>query len=154
MKKIPLLSLLLLLGMGIILTACHSEADETSADVVQMSAIIATMKAGTWHITNYVDHGVDKTSNFTDFEFTFDSGNALTATNGTNIYTGFWTVTNTPNDDQSPNNNIDFNITFSAPAHFEDITDDWDVVSRTETKIVLIDVGGSGSVDNLTFEKN
>lgn len=154
MKKLSLLSLSLLLGIGNLLISCHSEEDLTAADIVQMTAITNTMKQGTWRVTNYVDHGTDKTDNFTDFDFTFDSGNALTATNGTNTYTGFWSVTNTANDDQSPNNNIDFNITFSAPAHFEDITDDWDVVTRSDTKIVMIDVGSSGTVDNITFEKN
>lgn len=149
MKKLILLSFIYLT-----LLSCHSEEDETAADTLQIIAITTAMQQGTWHVTNYLDHGDDKTDNFTGFNFTFAAGNALTATNGTNTYTGIWTVTDTPNDDQSPNNKIDFNITFSAPAHFEDITDDWDIVSRTATKIVMIDIGSSGSVDNITFEKN
>lgn len=35
------------------------------------------------------------------------------------------------------------------------LSDDWDVLERTDTKIRLIDVsGGNGGTDYLTFEKN
>ena len=37
-------------------------------------------------------------------------------------------------------NDLDFNIAFTTPANFVDLTDDWDIVSRTDTKIQLIDV--------------
>jgi hypothetical protein len=79
----------------------------------------------------------------------------LTATNGTNTFTGFWSVTSNNSNDDSPNNDLDFNILFASPANFEDLSDDWDIVSRTTTKIELIDVsGGNGGTDYLTFEKN
>jgi hypothetical protein len=38
---------------------------------------------------------------------------------------------------------------------FEDLNDDWDIISRSSTKIELIDIsGGNGGTDYLTFEKN
>jgi hypothetical protein len=44
---------------------------------------------------------------------------------------------------------------FASPADFADLSDDWDVVSRTDSKVQLIDVsGGNGGTDYLTFEKN
>lgn len=45
---------------------------------------------------------------------------------------------------------------FSSPAVFADeLTDDWDIISYSATKIQLIDVsGGNGGTDYLTFEKN
>jgi hypothetical protein len=50
---------------------------------------------------------------------------------------------------------LDFNIAFTAPANFLELTYDWDIQSRTDTKIELIDVsGGNGGTDYLTFEKN
>jgi hypothetical protein len=50
---------------------------------------------------------------------------------------------------------LDFNITFSAPANFVDLTDDWDIVSYSNTTISLIDVsGGNGGTDTLVFTKN
>jgi hypothetical protein len=154
MKKQSLLSISILLILFNIMVSCHSEEDLAAGDLVKMTTIKNIMKVGTWRVTSYVDHGADKTDHFAGFSFTFEAGDALTATNGTNTYTGFWTVTNTDDDDQTPNDNINFNILFSAPAHFEDITDDWDIVSQTANKVVMIDVGGSGNVDNITFEKN
>ena len=50
---------------------------------------------------------------------------------------------------------IDFNIFFSAPADFAELSDDWDIISHTALKIELIHVsGGNGGTDLLTFEKN
>ena len=38
--------------------------------------------------------------------------------------------------------------------NFEELNDDWDVVSQSATKIELIDVsGGNGGTDYLTFER-
>jgi hypothetical protein len=49
---------------------------------------------------------------------------------------------------------IDFNIFFASPEKFSELSDDWNIVSHTATKIELIDVsGGDGDTDLLTFEK-
>ena len=81
------------------------------------------------------------------------------ASNGSNTVTGTWSVTDDSNssDDSSSDDDIDFNIFFPVPetSDFEDLNDDWDVVSTTPTRIRLMDVsGGDGSTDMLTFEKN
>lgn len=49
---------------------------------------------------------------------------------------------------------IDFNIFFSAPVDFAELSEDWNIVSYTATKIELIhQSGGNGDTDLLTFEK-
>ena len=68
-------------------------------------------------------------------------------------------VTNDSNsdDDSSSDDDIDFNILFPVPDSndFEDLNDDWDIVSSSSTRIDLIDIsGGNGETDMLTFEKN
>jgi hypothetical protein len=46
-------------------------------------------------------------------------------------------------------------IGFASPASFVEISDDWEVIENTSTKIRLQDVsGGNGGTDLLTFEKN
>lgn len=53
------------------------------------------------------------------------------------------------------NYDIDFNIYFNLSNEFEDLNDDWDLISRSDSKIELFDVsGGNGGTDYLTFEKN
>ena len=48
---------------------------------------------------------------------------------------------------------LDFNINFNLTNEFEELNDDWDIVSYTTNKIELIDIsGGNGGTDNLVFE--
>jgi predicted nucleotidyltransferase len=49
---------------------------------------------------------------------------------------------------------IDFNIAFSSPSDFEELSEDWEIISQTATKIELRHVsGGGGGTDLLTFGK-
>ena len=83
------------------------------------------------------------------------SNGKLTASNSSNTYTGSWSVTKDDSNDDNPSNDLDFNIAFTSPENFVDLTDDWNIVSRTDTKIQLVSVsGGGGGTDYLTFEKN
>jgi len=65
-------------------------------------------------------------------------------------------VTNSDSNDDSPDDNdLDFNINFNLTNNFEDLNDDWDIISQSDTKIELTDVsGGNGGTDFLTFERN
>lgn len=49
---------------------------------------------------------------------------------------------------------IDFNIFFAAPADFNELSEDWNIISYSSNKIELIHIsGGNGGTDLLTFEK-
>lgn len=134
-------------------TASFCSRDEIQYSNVDVSPIVSGMSQGTWRITEYLDHGIDKTANFTGVDFTFGSNNLLTANSGGTIVNGTWIVTNNNHTDESPNDPVDFNISFESPPTYADITDDWDIVSRTATKLVLVD-GTGQSIDNMTLEKN
>lgn len=135
--------------------SCSSDDNGSSTNSPTITDVTNTMSSGTWKITKYIDSGNDETADFTGYNFTFDPNNILMATNGTNEYMGTWSVTNDGSSDDSPSNDLDFNILFSGPEKFVDLTDDWDIQSRTATKLELIDVsGGNGGTDYLTFEKN
>ncbi|WAC01202.1 hypothetical protein N7U66_13815 [Lacinutrix neustonica] len=106
-----------------------------------------------------MDSGQDETTDFNNYNFTFNTNGTLDASNGTNSISGTWSVTNDSNstDDSSNSNDIDFNISFPVPETnvFEDLNDDWDIVSHTDTVISLIDIsGGNGGTDTLVFQKN
>lgn len=129
---------------------CEDESNSTQSEINQ---ITEDMTSGTWKITEFIDSGEDDTSDFTGYLFTFNSSGSLVATKGSTTYTGNWSVTEDSGDD-SPDD-LDFNIFFNLTNQFEDLNDDWDIVTHTSTKIQLIDVsGGNGGTDNLTFEKN
>ncbi|MDI9257386.1 hypothetical protein [Flavobacterium sedimenticola] len=153
MKKLFLIPALFCLFMLNVASMCSS--DDNSSSSQDPTPVINTATQGTWRITSYVDSGTDETNHFTGYNFTFASGNVLTATNGTNTYTGTWSVTNDNSNDDNPSSDLDFNIGFTSPANFADLTDDWDIVSYTSTTISLIDIsGGNGGTDILVFTKN
>jgi hypothetical protein len=46
-------------------------------------------------------------------------------------------------------------LSFTTPANFAEISDDWQVTERTAARIKLQDLsGGNGGTDYLIFEKN
>jgi hypothetical protein len=143
MKSIRLFFLLLLAA-----TACNQDDSTTS----NQTKVIDTVSSGTWRITYFYDTDKEETANFTGFNFTF--GSSLTATKSSTTYTGTWSVTDSNSSDDSMDD-LHFNILFTAPPDFEDLSDDWDILEMTDTKIKLIDIsGGNGGTDYLTFEKN
>lgn len=155
------LTLVLLLSLGIV--SCSKDDDNSNSDSQTANQTIAeveqTVETGTWTVSKYIDSGDDETNDYNGYNFSFNSDGTLVATNGTNTVSGTWSVTNSSgnssDDDSSSDDDIDFNIFFVSPELFNELSDDWDILSRTATKIELRDVsGGDGSVDLLTFVKN
>jgi hypothetical protein len=137
------------------LTFSCSSDDNGSSTSPTITDVTNTMSSGTWRITKYIDSGDDETTDFNGYNFTFSPNIILMATNGTNEYMGSWIVATDNSNDDSPSNDLDFIISFSGPVKFIELSDDWDIQSRTSTKLELIDVsGGNGGTDYLTFEKN
>ena len=68
-----------------------------------------TAESVNWIMTYFYDRDSDETSDYNGYTFTFENSGTLTATNGTNTYTGLWSVTNSNSNDDS-SNDIDFNI--------------------------------------------
>ena len=138
-----------------IVSSCSDEDDSSVNNSIDPTPVINIVNNGSWRVTLYEDSGVNETSNFSGYNFSFGTGNILSATNGTNTYSGTWSVTSDNSFDDSPNNDLDFNIAFSAPANFADLTEDWNIISYAATTIQLIHVsGGDGGTDYITFEKN
>lgn len=153
MKKLFFIPILLCLFMLNVASMCSS--DDNSSSSQDPTPVINTATQGTWRVTSFVDSGTDETNHFNGYNFTFGNGGVLTATNGTNTVIGTWSVTNDSSTDDSSGNDLDFNIGFTGPVNFLDLTDDWDIVSYSNTTISLIDVsGGNGGTDTLVFTKN
>ena len=154
-------SALFMLSFTLILSSCSSDDDDNSPsnNIQQIAQIENDVASGTWQITNFIDSGQDETSDFTGYNFTFNTNGTLLATDGSNTLNGTWSITNDDSDDDSDDddNDIDFNIAFPVTdsSDFEDLNEDWDIVTVTSSVIQLRDDGdGNGDVDELTFEKN
>lgn len=155
MKNIKL-SIALSIAFAILLSSCSKEEDATVDNVAEIQEVQSTMQTGNWRITNLNDSGEDETADFTDYTFTFAEDGTITATNGTTTQTGTWSVINDRDDDDTQDD-IEFNILFSVSdtSDFEDLNDDWDIVSISDTKIELIDLGDANEApERLTFERN
>lgn len=141
MKKI----FYLLTFSTILFTSCSNDDDNSA---ITTGSVSSTLIDGSWRITYYWDNDRDETSDYNGYTFTFGNGNVLTALRAATPTVGSWS---TINDDGK----VKLVILFSTPAELIEISDDWEVTERTNTRIKLKDVsGGSGETDFLTFEKN
>jgi hypothetical protein len=147
-----------ILAVALLFVSCSSDSEDSVQDpVVAVQAVTDLAVSGSWIISSYVDSGTDETTDYNGYTINFNADGSLEAVNGTTVVTGSWSVTSddsSDDDDYDSDDDIDFNIFFSAPPIFEELTDDWDIVSRSSARIELIDIsGGDGSTDTLVFEK-
>ena len=153
---------ILLLLMTFMFFSCDSSDDNVENSVMDLTEINATATSGSWVVARFEEDGVVRTSNFFGYPFTFDIDGILNVAKVDLLVTGSWSITSDSNsnynDDSSldadSNDDVDFNIFFSSTSNFEELSEDWEIVSYTETRIELKHVsGGDGSIDVLVFEK-
>ena len=127
---------------------CFSSCDKNDDNGITATVVSNTVTSGTWRVTYFWDTDHEETSNFSGYSFTFAGGNVLTAVNGGTTVTGTWQT-------GTDNSTVKLVISFATPANFAELSEDWHVLERTDTKIRLRHIsGGSGGTDYLTFEKN
>lgn len=136
---------LVVLGTSVLLGSCNK---------VSSKSVEKTIEDGTWSISYFAEDGNVETSDFAGYTFDFSSDGTVAATNGTTTISGTWSVTkDSSNDDSS--SDVDFNLSFPATNNFDDLNDDWDIVTQNDNTLELKDVsGGNGGTDLLTFSKN
>jgi hypothetical protein len=136
--------------------ACSGD-DANNSNNVDLTQARSDVQAGKWRVSNFVDSGQNETADFNGYEFDFRQDGTVEATNGTKTYNGTWSITDSSSSgDDSPDSDADFNLFFPVPADddFEDLNDDWDIVTISNSLIDLIDIsGGNGGTDILVFQK-
>ena len=143
LKLISILSLLLFVSIG-----CTDEDDDTN-QVSSPTEISSTVADGTWIVTLYKEAEIVQTANYSGYSFTFATDGSLSATNGITTQSGDWST-------YIDSGYTKLDLMFDAlDGPFEEISEDWNVISRTDIKIELKHVsGGDGSIDYLTLEKD
>jgi hypothetical protein len=96
-----------------------------------------------------MDSGVDETTDFDAFTFTFNADGVVSASSEPEMLTGAWAL-----DSDSMSSDVDFILFFGvADTHlFNDLIEDWDVVSYTANTISLEDVS-ENETDTLVFTR-
>jgi len=128
--------------------------DDSSGNTNAQSQITQILEDNIFIISSFVDSNVDETAQFACYAFEFNSNGTVIASSQNDSYSGTWSITNdSSDDDATSDNDLDFNINFNLTNDFEDLNDDWDIVTYNSTMIELIDVsGGNGGTDNLIFQ--
>ncbi len=153
MKKVNLLrNTMYSLLVCFLVTSCSSDDDIDNLNNSAQNTIENNTQSGTWRITKFIDSGIDETTDFSGYNFTFNSSGSLNASNGTTNFDGTWDISSIDGTDL---NDLELNLGFNLMNDLDDLTDDWDFILQTSTKIELIDISGGGEPDDLlTFEKN
>ena len=152
MRHLQFFSALLLTMSALFTVTSCSNSTDNPADLTP-TVIQTNVQTGDWQITSYIDSGKDETSHFSGYFFSFSSNGAISATNGSVTHAGTWSITDSNSNDDTPGV-VDFTILFSLGNNFDDLSEDWQIISQTSTKIELKHVsGGNGGTDFLTFEK-
>lgn len=139
MKKILFSSLMV--SMILFFTACDHAGNITATT----SQVVTS---GTWRISLFTDSGNDETADFTGYSFAFSTNGTLAAVKNGITQTGTWSV-----NESSKKFIIDLGPKDNSNRPLGELTDDWLILSRTNTEIRLTD-DNPASNEFLTFIKN
>jgi hypothetical protein len=120
---------LIILGVTFFQTSC---TDDTSDDIQNDNLIHSD-----WYISEYTHEGKDETYVFQGYLFEFSDQKLLTAKKGSSVITGTW---NLITDSGRQKLIINMNV---SDGYFEEISEDWVVIEKTEKNIHLEDLSGS-----------
>ncbi len=128
----------------VLIRNCNDQAND--GDVAEIRNY---MLGGDWVVTQYKEDGIEQTANYQGYSLAFSPMHRVTVSEGQDPFLdGLWRVLR---DDEGK---LKLYLNLDGNSLFEELTDDWDIVSVTNTRIELKDIsGGDGSIDNLVFEK-
>ncbi len=141
---------LLIVSSVFVIFSC--EKQDNTLDLEPLGVSVSLLKSD-WKITYYFDD-VNETADYIGYVLTFQQDGSVVATNGTLSVNGTWFIDDSDSNDDSTDDSVELNIIFSNPDFFEELSDDWDIISFSDDKIELKDIsGGDGTTDYLTLEK-
>jgi len=141
MKSIKML-LAVLPFLTLALFSCHKSDDNSNGGTN------FTPASGTWKVSYFFDKQ-EETSNYSSFTFEFGSNGSMTATNGSQIWTGTWL---TGFDDNANKFLMDFSG--SVPSALSELEEDWRIIEVSENLMHFEHTsGGNGDTDVLKFKK-
>lgn len=124
------------------ITGCSKNETPSGVD-----GVISTVTNGLWKITYCLHSGADETSKFSGYQFNFTGNGILVADYGSLKATGVWSA-------MENDGTLKLIISFTDPAGFVKLTDDWIILEITNEKIRLENSSKANSgTDLLTFEK-
>jgi hypothetical protein len=131
------------LSVLIVISSCGNNGKGERIEAKQ--ALEAAIEKGAWRVAYFYD-GQDQTEVFSEAKFQFlNNGGIIARWNNKKAINGIWTAID------ARNGKLRFNLLFDKQRPFQDLDEEWVVVERTESRIILEDAGEAD--DRLTFEK-
>lgn len=140
---------LLLLFSVLIMASCSSDDDAGDVVTNEFERISSVLPQGTWKVTTLIDGNENHTAAFESFIFTFNEEGSVIAENDLYSETGIWAYRTTAQEGEQ------LVLAFNEVIPFDEINDDWKIVSVTNTKIELSDDDDNDldDLDILVFTK-
>lgn len=138
MKRITIIWFAALL----IFASCTNNGSNLNSSTAQI------VSSGTWRVSLFTDSGNDETTDFAGFSFAFNNNGSITAVRNAVTTNGTWSVNTSSN-----KFNIDLGPKTDLNKPLGELTDDWKIISATETEVKLTD-DNTISNEFLTFTKN
>ena len=140
---------LLLLFSVLIMASCSSDDDAGDVVTNEFERISSVLPQGTWKVTTLIDGNENHTAAFESFIFTFNEEGSVIAENDLYSETGIWAYRTTAQEGEQ------LVLAFNDVIPFDEINDDWKIVSVTNTKIELSDDDDNDldDLDILVFTK-
>ncbi len=107
-----------------LLISCTRHAEDTN----NTSAV----SNGSWRVNHYMEKGIDETSDFSGYAFTFSANGTVIAIKGSTSKNGTWSISS-----NKFNLNLGANDNTNKP--LGKLTDDWTITTINETVISLLD---------------
>lgn len=124
------------------LASCSRNSDDINPNTQQV------VTSGSWKITLFTDSGNDETTEFAAYTFTFGNNGTINAVANGVTKTGAWSIQGS-----SGKFIIDLGPKTTANQPLGELTDDWKILSASDTEIRLGDDNAS-SQELLVFHKN
>ena len=127
----------------ILFANCSKDKDDNNTGPV--TPIVST---GGWHVSLFSERNNDETSDFSGYNFTFQPDGKLIVTKGAVTTQGTWTENTSSN-----KLNIDLGTKSDSNKPLGELTDDWFIISHSDSKISLTDDNASRE-EKLEFTKH
>jgi hypothetical protein len=127
-----------------ILSSCDHSANPSNGSLNATQVVTS----GSWRITLFTDSGNDETSDFNGYNFVFSTDGTIVATKNGIAKNGTWSV-----NESSNKLIIDLGIKDDSNKPLGELTDDWLIISKSNTEIKSTD-DNPASAELLTFTRN
>lgn len=136
MKKYMMI--LVMVSISVFMTSCSSD-DLSDLTVPETEDLVAG--TGSWKVTYFYDKDKDETSDFNGWTFTFNDDGTLTASKGSETYTGSWNIKSS---DDDPDYDKEIVIIITGAYPLDEMSDDWIIIELTDSNMKLKDDSDDG----------